>query len=389
MASITFWKRLFILNIGLSFLLYRTYIIFEDKINNIIYDNPLFPQEAEDGYPFIEKINCELNFFISMLKKFDDNIINDNKISFIIDNNNSLCSLNLQNYICRGNNNCFNKINEIFKNINFDFNKYHLIDDFDGKLFWDAIYEQNFIFNNISLNFVRKIISGYHSYVNIIFFTKQKNANFIKDKLTNSYENMNNLLYLYSLIFESSSFLSDEYNAFIKYNQIDNKKFINKCIKLSSGNLLDFENIKDEIIFNFKNIKKIINCIPNKNYISKFSSLIDIEAIITMLKIYYGKQITNNELINFKFFSYNFIKSLNEIFSYDIKQRKISNRYLDFKQNFPIIYLFFSIILLLFLNQYFVKNKEFYNSKIYRPKKRKVYYQDEVERMRKEGKKIY
>ena len=389
MASIAFYKRLCILNIGLIFLLYRTYIIFEDKINTIIYDHPLFPQEAEDGYPFIDKIDCDLKFFISMSKKFDNNFINDNDINFIIDNNNNLCSFNFQNYICRENNNCYNNINSHFNNINFDINKYHLIEDFDGKLFWDAIYEQNIIFNNISLNFVRKIISGYHSYVNIILFTKQKNSNFIKDKLTNSYENMNNLLYLYSLIFESSSFLNDEYNEFKKYNQNDNTIFINKCIKLSSGNLFDYDNIKNEIILNFQNIKKIINCIPNKNYISKYSSLIDIEAIITMLKIYYGKQITKNELINFKFFSYNFITSLNAIFSYDIKQRGLSNRYLDFNQYFPFIYLFFSIILLLILNQYFVKNKEFYSSKIYKPKKRKVYYQDEVERMRKEGKNIY
>ena len=388
MASITFWKRLFFLNIGLIFLLYKTYLIFEDRINTIIYENPLFPHEADDGYPFIDKIDCDLQFFISISKNFDDNIINDNNIDFIIDNNNSLCSLNLQNYICKGNNNCINSINVIFNNINFDFNKYHLIEDFEGKLFWDSIYEQNLFFNNISLNFVRKIISGYHSFVNIMLFKKQKNSNFIKDKLTNSYENMNDLLYLYSLFFESSFFLNDEYNMFKKYNQVENKIFINKCIKLSSGNLFDFENIKDEIILNFQNIKKIINCIPNKYFISKFSSLIDIEAIITMLKIYYGKQITKNELINFKFFSYNFIISLNEIFSYDIKQREISIKYLDFKKFFPIIYLFFSIILLLILNLYFIKNKEFYNSKIYRPKKRKIYYQHEVERMRKEGKKI-
>ena len=39
-------------------------------------------------------------------------------------------------------------------------------------------------------------------------------------------------------------------------------------------------------------IKKIINCIPNNNMISKKSSLIDINSLITILKIYSKKEIT-------------------------------------------------------------------------------------------------
>lgn len=290
-----FWKRLTILNIGLAFLLYKTYLIFEDIINEKMINSPLFPSLSEDGYSFSEKIECDFGKISSLTELLENNYYMK-KNSIIIEKKYSLCPTKEKDLICNENNICLDNLkDDDTNNIKFNLSDYHLIDHFDGNLFWNMIYEKNTNFNKTSLNIIRKIISGYHSYINLILFFQNKDINIIKEKLTNSPERLNNLLYLYSLIYESSYFLNEEYNV-LKKNEIS-LKYIKECINLSSGNFLNYKKKEEEIIIIFNNIKKIINCIPNQYFISKYSTLIDIESLLTMLKIHFFQKITENELI--------------------------------------------------------------------------------------------
>lgn len=379
MASSMFWKRLTILNIGLIFLFYKTYLIFEDIITNKMMNSPIFPALSDDGYPFLEKIDCDFEKINKLTELLENN---PNRESIVIENKYVSCPVKEKNLICKGNNTCLDNLKVFKSNMKFDLSNYHLIDDFDGNLFWNMIYEKNTNFNKTSLNFIRKIISGYHSYINLILFFQNKDINIIKEKLTNSPERLNNLLYLYSLIYESSYFLNEEYNV-LKKNEIS-LKYIKECINLSSESLLNHKKKEEEILIIFNGIQKIINCIPNQYYISKYSSLIDIEALLTMLKIHFVKQITESELLNFKFFSFKFLSSFNELFEFEKIQTQKSIKYYKLSNYFPILYSGILIIGFLYLNSYFIKNKEYYSSKIYRPKKRRIYYKDEIERKKRE-----
>ena len=150
-----FWKRLTILNIGLIFLFYKTYLIFEDIINNKMMNSPIFPALSDDGYPFLEKIDCDFEKLNKLTELLENN---PNKDSINIENKYASCPAKEKNLICKGNNTCLDNLNLFKSNMKFDLSNYHLIDNFDGNLFWNMIYEKNTNFNKTSLNFIRKII---------------------------------------------------------------------------------------------------------------------------------------------------------------------------------------------------------------------------------------
>ena len=114
---------------------------------------------------------------------------------------------------------------------------------------------------------------------------------------------------------------------------------------------------------NFNIIKQIINCIPDNNISSKKSSLIDIDALITILKIYSFKEITENEIENFKFFASNFILIINEIFKLDVELKRESLKYNNISKNLFIFFWGAVITGILFVNKYFIQNKEYYSRK--------------------------
>ena len=202
-----------------------------------------------------------------------------------------------------------------------------------------------------------------------MLYYKINDENFIKDKVTFNYDILNNLFYLHSLILQSS-FLIDDEDGFLDFrnkSQINIyflKDYYNQCINVSSGNLNEYNSlVQDDILIIFNNIKKIINCIPENNLISKKSSLIDIEAIITILKIHFKRQITENEFEKFKFFSSNLIYIINEIFNLDIHIKREAIKYNNISKNLFIFFLWAIITGILFVNKYFIQYKEYYSRK--------------------------
>ena len=55
-----FWKKLTILNIGLFIVFIRLYGLIISTFNRFKNNDSIFPSEAEDGYPFLDMINCNI-----------------------------------------------------------------------------------------------------------------------------------------------------------------------------------------------------------------------------------------------------------------------------------------------------------------------------------------
>ena len=370
MSSSMFWRKLILLNIGLFIVIIRLYGIIFDKLEKKTANPSVFPSFDEDGYPFLEHLNCNLKNLYLNSKALGNNIIIPKIINLKEDNKSNICSLYDKQLICKNDSLCLERLNNNNNShLNFELPLYHIIDEFDGKIFWNSINEQNYILNKKSLNIVHKILSGYEAYVNLILYNKIKDENFIKDKVTSNYDILNNLFYLHSLILQSS-FLIDDEDGFLDFrnkSQINIyflKDYYNQCIKVSSGNLNEYNSlVQDDILIIFNNIKKIINCIPENNLISKKSSLIDIEAIITILKIHFKRQITENEFEKFKFFSSNLIYTINEIFNLDIHIKREAIKYNNISKNLFIFFWGAIITGILFVNKYFIQYKEYYSRK--------------------------
>ena len=364
-----FWRKLILLNIGLFIVIIRLYGMIFNKLENKSSNASVFPSEDEDGYPFIEHLNCNLKNLFLNSKGFENNIIIPENIN--LSKENKICSLNDKQLICKNDNVCIENLNNNNNsnlNLNFELPLYHVIDEFEGKKFWEAINEQNYFLNKKSLNVVHKILTGYETYINLMIYKKINDQNFLKEKVTYSYENLNSLFYLHSLILQSSFFLDDNNIIDIKNKTRIRiyflKNYYEECINLSSGNLLEFNSlIKEEMIMIFNIIKRIINCIPDNNLISKKSSLIDIDALITILKIYSFKEITENEIESFKFFASNLILITNEIFKLDIELKRESLKYNNISKNLFIFFWGAVITGILFVNKYFIQYKEYYSRK--------------------------
>jgi len=386
MASSMFWRKLILLNIGLFIVIVRLYGMIFDKLEKKTSNSSVFPLEDEDGYPFIEHLNCNLRNLYLNSKGFENNIIIPENIN--LSKENRICSFNDKQLICKNDTICIENLNNNNNsdlNLKFELPLYHVIDEFDGNKFWYAINEQNSFLNKKSLNVIHKILIGYETYINLMIYKKIKDENFLKEKVTYSYENLNSLFYLHSLILQSSFILDDNNIIDIKNKTKIRihflKNYYEECINLSSGNLFQFNSlIKEEIIIIFNKIKKIINCIPDNNIISKKSSLIDIDALITILKIYSFKEITENEIENFKFFASNLILITNEIFKLDIKIKRESLKYNNISKNLFIFFWGAVITGILFVNKYFIQYKEYYSRK---DKKYNRYQQNMAEQVKK------
>ena len=386
----SFWKKIFILNIVILLVIYRIFGVIDKYLKQNTHYNSLFPIISEDGYPFFNSINCDINSLIAISKQ----IINNKNFDKIYLDNNQLiskeCSFTSKYIICKNNNECLNKINKSKPktNIVYPFSKeslkylYHselnefkvnnllgissLINIVNNKN--EFIDKNN---NTIEISFYYKIFSGYYSFLSIKQYDNNiKNNLHIGDndyynykllkQITQDENKINDLFYLHSLILY----------AYIKKNNNENKteftdlniifNYANQCIQLSDdkfflnkiipNNLKIFENIF------MKEIMDIINCIPDIYERSSF--MIDLTAFNSMIKIISeDKNISYYEYNALKYFLYQLSERINDIFNTEIELKTKVNL---LKQNHIyifIIYVFLSLAIIVFINRHILKNK--------------------------------
>ena len=397
----SFWKKIFILNIVLLIVVYRIFNVIEKYLKQNSYYNSLFPVITEDGYPFFNSINCDIRSLISITKRIIDNY---NTQKFLFPNNlmtSKDCSFISKYTICKENIECLKKINKNKEEINvynsFDIDNFNYLyhsEVNDYKIqniigissFINILNNKNKFIdsnnNNIEISFYNKIISGYYSFL----IVKQYDNNIKKNLHTNNndyynynilrqitqYENkVNDLFYLHSLILYSyiklnKNSLNENSTEIADLNNI--LDYAHQCIELSDyqfeltqTKIIPKNSKNFEIIFK-KEIKDLIDCIPDIYERSSF--LIDIVSLNAMVKVLSeGKNITEYEYNSLHYFLVELSKRINDIFNAEIELKNKVNLLQQNHIYIIIIYGCLSLAGILFINRYFMKNKNKYEAK--------------------------
>ena len=395
-----FWKKLIVMDLGLIVILVRIFGMILGFLTKKSTNISIFPKQTENGYPFFDSINCDIKGLAPIIDSITldkEGLNNENKDKIIFNSfinilQSQQCTFFDKLNICNDNKKCFNELNQIkldLPNNNISFN-YHSSDN-EGKLkisnlikfFQDKneFIPKNIKGGKIEIDPYYKLISGYYSYLNIKLYEQNKNnKNFdILKEITNHEEKVNNLLYLHSLFLKAQSII---YKNKISSKE-DSVKYINQCLRESEDQftfknsfLYTSENNKQKIIEIIGNdLKNIINCIPDFN--SKYSYAVDIHAIKTMVKILFGLEdnITKNDKKIFNYYLKEISKSIKSIFIADVEIRQKANIYEKYQPYFVTIFICISLGGLIFINRYFIKNRDYYNqgSKILEKYKRDRY----------------
>ena len=295
----SFWKKFTLYNLGLLIIIIRIYGFFIEKYNSKDNINSIFPLIDENGYSFKEQIECDFDTLELITNKLTKGIFPE---EFNISNLTSNKCFNFKKIDkCAENNLCENKF------INLKMNNNSLLENIlkdEESLFWETIFNENNFMNNKSMNFLYKILSGYKSYIHIMFYKQLNNLNFLEDRITYSYDKLNNLFYFQSILLKSFMKLKNEKLFMFEYVNLDKEYLINfteKCI--NNNNILNLNNeIKNQTLKIINKIQKIISIISNENLLIMKSSILDFKAIETMFKILFGLKISFNEIKEFKFF---------------------------------------------------------------------------------------
>ena len=380
-----FWKKLIVMDLGLIVILVRIFGMIFGYLTKKSTNISIFPQQAENGYPFFESINCDIRSLapiidsVTAAKEGQNNEYQDNIIfnSFINNFKSYQCSFNDKLNICNDNKKCFSELNQKkldLKNNNISFS-YHSSNN-EGKLKISNLMQifQNkneFISeksnNNIEIESYYKLISGYNSYLNIKLYEQNKNnKNYdILKEITNHEEKVNNLLYFHSLFLKAQSLI---YKNKISSRE-ESIKYINQCLresedKFTSKNSLFYTSKKNkekflELIEN--DLINIINCIPDFN--SRYSYSVDLHAIKIMIKIILDldENISKKDKKIFNFYLKEISKSIKAIFIADVEIRQKANIYEKYQPYLVAIFICISIGGLIFTNRYFIKNRDYYN----------------------------
>ena len=398
----SFWKKIFILNIVLLLVIYRIFNVIEKYLNKNKNYNSLFPIISEDGYPFFNSINCDINSLISISKQI---LSNKNSPSIELPTNKLFskeCSFINKYFICINNKECLNKINQknsqnyiypfSIESLNYlyhtELNDFKIKDVLGISSLINLINNKNEFIDNknnknkIEIPFYHKIFSGYYSFLSV----KQYDNNIKKNihigdndyynynilKQITQYENkMNDLFYLHSLILYSyikinKKNINENTTEFENLNIYLN--YANQCIELSDDK---FDYIKNFIIpKNLKNFEKIflkeimniIDCIPDIYERSSF--MIDMTAFNAMIKIIIEENdISDFEKDSLKYFLIEISKRINDIFNAEIE---LKNKVNLLKQNYIYIFIIFgclSLAAIFLINRHLIKNKNKRNKK--------------------------
>ena len=215
-----FWKKISIYNFSILIIVLRIY----DPIKNYIFEqaenDTIFAKSGENGYPFKELLNYDIND----VKQITNSIINKNKnnkqlvpIPQITQNK---CSFLNKIYICEDNKSCFDEINDI-KEGKYLYHKkeeYNNSKIINNDILINLIQEKNqFLYeknNMIEIPFYNQIIDGYSSYLSLI----SNDINLIK-QVTHDENKVNNLLFLYVLYLKCHT-INDNIRNDIKINKL-------------------------------------------------------------------------------------------------------------------------------------------------------------------------
>ena len=367
------------------------------KSNN----DSIFPQNTENGYPFFDSIKCDITNLIHILESdilnsTDINKTNElNFISFINSFKSSECAFSDIINICQKNEKCFNELTK--KKINTDLNfseLYHINNEGKMKIsnIIKLIQEKNEFFvgdndkNTKEIESYYKIFSGgYNSYLNIKLYQQQENKNNYDSlkQITNYEEKVNNLFYTYSLLLKAYINL---YPNKLLSSKKESINYIDECLRenddqfTNKKSILYKSDLNKQILYNIitNDIFKIINCIPD--FETRFSYNLDIKAIQTTIFSLLNENsnknlVTKNDKKIFNFFLKEFSKAIKTIFLADIQIRQKANIFLKYQPYFIIIFICIAFGTLIFINRYFVKNRQYYNqgSKILEKYKRDRY----------------
>ena len=395
-----FWKKLLIMNLGLIVILIRIFGMIYGYLTKKSNNDSIFPQNTENGYPFFDSIKCDITNLIHILESdilnsTDINKTNElNFISFINSFKSSECAFSDIINICQKNEKCFNELTK--KKINTDLNfseLYHINNEGKMKIsnIIKLIQEKNEFFvgdndkNTKEIESYYKIFSGYNSYLNIKLYQQQENKNNYDTlkQITNYEEKVNNLFYTYSLLLKAYINL---YPNKLLSSKKESINYIDECLRenddqfTNKKSILYKSDLNKQILYNIitNDIFKIINCIPD--FETRFSYNLDIKAIQTTIFSLLNENsnknlVTKNDKKIFNFFLKEFSKAIKTIFLADIQIRQKANIFLKYQPYFIIIFICIAFGTLIFINRYFVKNRQYYNqgSKILEKYKRDRY----------------
>ena len=351
----SFWKKATLLNFGLFIIIVRIYGYIIDKLNSKANLTSLFPSSDENGYSFEDQILCGLK----QLKYISDKLnkgINNEKYNISYINNEDKCLF-------------YKKIEKsphfIFcekKFVTYNFNNnslFEILKD-EGSIYWNIIFNLNYYQNRKSMNFLYKIFSGYMSFVHIILYKNLNNINDLKERVTSSYERLNNLFYFESLLLKS--YLQLENEKLIIFDKTFDKEYLNdymeECIIKIDKDILNLQSeIKDETMVIIEKVKEIISYIAMNDTLIKDKGIFDVKSLETMFKILFNYETSNDEIKQFKYFLTNIIKSINFLFEVDSQLNDTSKKYQNYSKYTSIILIIFSCLILIFMNYNFLKNK--------------------------------
>ena len=381
-----FWKKLLIMDLGLIVILVRIFGMVWGYLTKKSTNDSIFPQSTENGYLFFDSINCDISNILQIL----DNILLDKSNKTDINNQESIfksfinsfksneCAFNDKINICLDNNKCFDELK--YKDFILEQNLselYHINNQGKMKisnvikLFQEKneFYENNMNKIKIEIESYYKLISGYNSYLELKLYEQDKNKNNydVIREVTNYEDKVNNLFYTYSLLLKAFTYIFPNKLSSIKTDSIN---YINECLRENEDIFTNKKSIffKSELnknkIYDLLNneLNKIINCIPD--FQSRFSYSMDIKAIKTAIEVLLSE---DKEIINktdkkiFNFFLKEFSKSIKTIFIADIQIRQRANIFLKYQPYFIVIFICISIGSLIFINRYFIKNRQYYN----------------------------
>lgn len=379
-----FLKKITLLNIGILIIVFRIFGLILVYVNRETKKNSIFPKTSENGYPFQDSINYNIEDIKQVIyqinESFEKNTFNKNLFIPNFTPSQNICGF-------------FDSIN-FCKNL--DYNNNINIFEYDDKCLNDLYYKRNIMNlynkeqlqekiisliqdknqfnNNKEIILFHSLINGYNSYLtllnhieinknNLNFFGIPSNLTLIT-KIVDSSDSLNDLFYLYTLYL-------------IYYTKLEN---INKNIKINK--LLEYH--EEEIIKEIKNFSslsdsfdKIFNkeiipsiyCLPDiiLSYNTKNIIELELSSLKTLLHFIFSfpnkRKIPEKEQIILKYFIKQLTFSIQEIFNIDDKIKLKSNFFKKYQNLFFILYWLCSIIFGLYFNKNFLKHKEYYSSK--------------------------
>ena len=352
-----FWKKITIYNAALLIIFLRIYDPLRNYIEFNSENNSIFAKSGEDGFPFKESLNYNLDdinkITNSMVDKYKNNKYHIPYTEFTTNK----CSFINKIEICKDSKECFDEINDI-KERNFashneeGFNNTKI---FNNEMIANLIqYSNQFIYeknNMIEIPFYHEIIDGYSSYLSI----SSNDINIIK-QVTQNENKMNNLLFLYSLYLKSY-IVNDQTMNNLKINRFLDNENINNAISSLDNRKVD----QLLIIINKILRENVFNCIPDLDM--RYNYINDFQSIYNMLQILFKR---NNKNLNVDMLNILFFKLTNRIKNIFILEEKIQEKSKIFcliRKYFFYSYWCIAILIIYYCNKYFIRHKEFYKSK--------------------------